>query len=200
MATQVIRAMVSDFYSTSLLDTPDRPHQHRGRPLSPLSADHDSKRTTTPTAAITNDHPSFSPPGSSYRSPSPSPSHALSTPTSPPRARIDKGKAKAQNPSYLSRILFGRFLKDPKILAHFLRASSWRDFQALSSSCREFRYLIHTPECRDAILSHYVPGYRYVLDVADIVPQQELAIDIEFHDLALLSESLPISSRVPGRE
>ncbi|CDO70658.1 hypothetical protein BN946_scf184756.g25 [Trametes cinnabarina] len=91
-------------------------------------------------------------------------------------------------PSARSPRLLSRALKQPRVLAHFLGTTSWNDFHALTSTCRDLRHcLTRHVECRKVILSHYVPGYSYALGLSDV--EQKSDIDVDFHQLALLSTS-----------
>ena len=79
-----------------------------------------------------------------------------------------------------------RALKVPSLLAAFLHTTTWQDFHALLSTSRAFRHdLWAIDDCKDVILSHFVPGYTYALRLCDIRQVSDVRIDI--HQFALLS-------------
>ena len=78
-----------------------------------------------------------------------------------------------------------RMLESPHILSCFLEAMPWSSFDALISTCRDFRQIFTVPELRDVILSRFIPGYRLCLGNRDVA---ELAVDINIQDLALFRE------------
>ena len=81
-----------------------------------------------------------------------------------------------------------RALRDPRLLAAFLQWTPWHDFHALMNSCRDCRLALWAiDECRVTILSHFVPGYSYALELSGL--EQSPDIRIDFHQLSLLSES-----------
>ena len=146
MAAEVIPAMVSDLYiSHSNPGHDERINSfmsHRGRPLPliPSSQNLDLSKRNSVSSSLPS---SLSP---SSLSPSPS------------AVRSGKARAQLSSATGASRRILICLLKNPRILAQLLREFSWRDFRALSSSCRELRYLIRNSYCRDVILSHFVPG------------------------------------------
>ncbi|OCH95347.1 hypothetical protein OBBRIDRAFT_573224 [Obba rivulosa] len=105
---------------------------------------------------------------------------------SPPPMSKAAGKRRARPLSLATtRRALSKLLEEPRILSHLLGVLPWGDFHSLMSTCREFRReLFHRPECRDAILSHYVPGYRMAQLAGDQRHCREVAVDM--HDLALL--------------
>ena len=81
----------------------------------------------------------------------------------------------------------GSVLQEPRILARLLRYVRWHDFQSLALTCRACSNVLQHPNLRDAVLSHFVPGYRYCLRHAD--PDAiSSSIDVEFSDLSHFSE------------
>ncbi|KAI8969495.1 hypothetical protein BD414DRAFT_518508 [Trametes punicea] len=97
------------------------------------------------------------------------------------------------SPSAKSPRLLSRALRHPGVLAHFLRTTSWNDFHALMSTCRDLRHCFaRNAECRKVVLSHFVPGYGYALGLSDV--EQKSDIDVDFHQLALLmlSQYVPL--------
>ena len=80
----------------------------------------------------------------------------------------------------------GSVLQEPRILARFLRYLRWHDFQSLALTCRACSDVLHHPKLRDAVLSRFVPGYRYCLRHADV--DAVSSIDAQFSDLSHFSE------------
>ncbi|TCD64905.1 hypothetical protein EIP91_003441 [Steccherinum ochraceum] len=93
---------------------------------------------------------------------------------------------------FKSRIPFRNLFEHPRILRGMLKHVSWEDFHAFSSTCRAFRHLISHPEFRDAILVHFVPGYKTAMGSRDL--QQYREVQIDMHDLTLLmiAQYLPL--------
>lgn len=83
------------------------------------------------------------------------------------------------------RLWVQKLLQSPRILARLLLHTSWDDFHALSCVCKEFRMLMIYPECKDTLLSHYVPGYSQAKASVDTQTFRDVQIDI--HDLSLFS-------------
>lgn len=83
------------------------------------------------------------------------------------------------------RIYLASVLRKPRIIATFLRYTSWEDFRGLARSSSEYRSLLRHTESKDVVLSHFVPGYRYCLHLADIANFRD--VDITFRDLELFS-------------
>ena len=77
-------------------------------------------------------------------------------------------------------------LQEPRILACFLRYVRWHDFRSLALTCRACSNVLHHPKLRDAVLSRFVPGYRYCLRHADI--NTISGLDVQFSDLSHFSE------------
>ncbi|OSX57788.1 hypothetical protein POSPLADRAFT_1185777 [Postia placenta MAD-698-R-SB12] len=179
------------------------------RPLSPMSAlsalsrppqpAPSPPRTNRPLPPVPplNDTDFFSP----VRTASPSPS----SPVSPKRALPSpKGKQRAlealsprsrpvSRATFASRRALTHVLKTPRTLENLLVFVPWADFHALVSTCGNFRReLMARPDCRDAILAQFVPGYRHARAVADIYHYRQVAVD--FHDVALLvlSQFVPL--------
>ena len=91
--------------------------------------------------------------------------------------------------SAASRRALGRLFQAPRVLACLLYQLSWQDFHALFSTCREFRSrMLQDPDCRHVVLSHYVPGYRFALQICDDQHGREL--DVDPHDFTLFGPSL----------
>ncbi|KZT73008.1 hypothetical protein DAEQUDRAFT_743267 [Daedalea quercina L-15889] len=89
---------------------------------------------------------------------------------------------------FAARRALSRVLKEPRLLACLLDVSSWGDIHALISTCKEFRQgLFRAPECREVLLSFYVPGYSFASQSADM--QQAREVEVDFHDLTLLVQS-----------
>jgi hypothetical protein len=80
----------------------------------------------------------------------------------------------------------GSVLQEPRILARFLRYVRWHDFQSLALTCRTCCSVLHHPKLRNAVLSRFVPGYRYCLRHADA--DTISSIDVGFSDLIHFSE------------
>ena len=80
----------------------------------------------------------------------------------------------------------GNVLQEPRVLARFLRYVQWHDFQSLAITCRTCSRVLRDPKLRDAVLSRFVPGYRYCLRHADA--DSISSIDVEFSDLSHFSE------------
>jgi hypothetical protein len=80
----------------------------------------------------------------------------------------------------------GSVLQEPRILTRFLRYVRWHDFQSLALTCRTCANVLHHPKLRDAVLSRFVPGYRYCLRHGDA--DTISSIDVEFSDLNHFSE------------
>lgn len=76
--------------------------------------------------------------------------------------------------------------QEHRILARFLRYVRWRDFRSLALTCRACSNVLHNPELRDAVLSRFVPGYRYCVRHADA--ETVGSIDVKFSDLSHFSE------------
>ncbi|KAF8501627.1 hypothetical protein F5888DRAFT_1250675 [Russula emetica] len=95
-------------------------------------------------------------------------------------------------PSVMTPGSLGSVLQEPRILARFLRYVRWHDFQSLALTCRTCSNVLHHPKLRDAVLSRFVPGYRYCLQHADA--DTISSIDVEFSDLShfMVSQRLPL--------
>lgn len=92
------------------------------------------------------------------------------------------------HPSRRSKFMLFRALQEPSLLASFLSTTSWPDFHALMNSGRDLRHAVWANnDCRDVILSHYLPGYAYALEMCSM--QQRSDIEVTFHLLSLLSTS-----------
>lgn len=81
----------------------------------------------------------------------------------------------------------GSVLQEPRILARLLCYVRWRDFQSLAITCRACSNVLHHPKLRDAVLSRFIPGYRYCLRHADTNTISS-SIDVGFSDLSHFSE------------
>lgn len=81
----------------------------------------------------------------------------------------------------------GSVLQEPRILTRLLRYVRWRDFQSLALTCSACSNVLHHPKLRNAVLSRFVPGYRYCLRRAD-ADTIGSTIDVEFSDLSHFSE------------
>ncbi len=91
-----------------------------------------------------------------------------------------------RRPSVMRSGSLSSVLQEPCILARFLRYVRWRDFQSLAFTCRTCSNVLHHPKLRDAVLSRFVPGYRYCLRHADA--DTISSIDVEFSDLSHFSK------------
>ncbi|KAI9066232.1 hypothetical protein FKP32DRAFT_1673981 [Trametes sanguinea] len=123
-------------------------------------------------------------------SPDPAPAHRQNVVHNPPRKY---SPTRVPRPSARSPRLLSRALKQPRVLAQLLRTTSWDDFHALTSTCRDLRHCFtRHAECRRVILSHYVPGYSYALELSDVEQKSDIVID--FHQLAMLmlSQYVPL--------
>lgn len=76
-----------------------------------------------------------------------------------------------------------RMLNNTVILSRLSAVTPWPSFQALISTCKEFRQIFARPELRDVILSRFVPGYKLCLGNRDLA---ELSVDITIEDINLL--------------
>lgn len=81
----------------------------------------------------------------------------------------------------------------PSILACFLHTTAWHDFHALLNVSRALRHNLWAhEEWRDTVLSHFIPGYKYALELCD--PHEVSDVPLDAHHLALLSTSRIIST------
>jgi hypothetical protein len=71
-------------------------------------------------------------------------------------------KQRKQSPSPLPPSL-QNILSSPRILDYILSLVSYGDFFALTATCSELRDLMQEPALKDAILSHFLPGFRSLL-------------------------------------
>lgn len=107
---------------------------------------------------------------------------------SPSSSAVVAGKRKAVDHSLVTPYeAIRRLLTHPRTLSHFLSHLPWCTFHALISTCQTFRRIFSNPKLRNAILAHYVPGYRFCSGDRD---DADLPIDISLLDLADFSESL----------
>jgi len=112
----------------------------------------------------------------------PRPSHVP-----PPGSRPSTFRASlAVPPSVMRHGSLGSVLQEPCILARLIRYVRWHDFRSLALTCRACSNVLHHPKLRDAVLSRFVPGYRYCLQHADA--DTISSIDVEFSDLSHFSE------------
>ncbi|OBZ72481.1 hypothetical protein A0H81_07642 [Grifola frondosa] len=168
MATEVISVMSSQF---SISRAPSAcPSSH-----SPASANI-HRRSLPPTPPESLQH---------YASHRLSSLAAKRTPSSSSGMRISRATF---FPTAASRRALGHMLKQPGVLSHLLDVVPWRDFYALTATCREFRHQTMLVQgCRNVVLAHLVPGYQVALNAAD--EQQHSDIFINLHDLTLLQLS-----------
>ncbi|KAI0367811.1 hypothetical protein BV20DRAFT_915877, partial [Pilatotrama ljubarskyi] len=111
--------------------------------------------------------------------PAPSPRQNVVRKSSPTRV---------PRPSARSPRLLARAVRQPRVLAAFLRATSWHDFHALTSTCRDLRQCFtRSTDCREVILSHFVPGYSYARGLGDAAYKSDIHVD--FHQVAMLMVS-----------
>ncbi|RPD60127.1 hypothetical protein L226DRAFT_463125 [Lentinus tigrinus ALCF2SS1-7] len=124
-------------------------------------------------------------------------SPSSSRPSSPAASGL--GRISSHTPRHLprpsrhSRLMLFRALREPRLLAAFLQWTTWRDFHALMNSCRDCRLAVWaSDECRAIILSQFLPGYSYALELSGL--EQNSDIHIDFHQLSLLmiSQSVPL--------
>ena len=120
----------------------------------------------------------------------PLPSQALNVlPASPRESRPLASRASlapAPSGSALIRGSLGSVLQVPRILSRFLRYVPWHDFQSLALTCSACSNVLQHPKLRNAVLSRFVPGYRYCLRHADV--DTVSTIDVQFSDLSHFSE------------
>jgi len=112
----------------------------------------------------------------------PRPNHVPSSGSRPSTSRASL----VVPPSVTRHGSLGSVLQEPRILARFLRYVRWHDFQSLALTCKSCSNVLHHPKLRDAVLSRFVPGYRYCLRHADA--DSISSIDVEFSDLSHFSE------------
>ncbi len=108
-----------------------------------------------------------------------------SRPSLPPKPYYVPSGSRPSSSVLRPRILRS-VLQQPRILACFLRYVRWHDFRSLALTCRACSNVLHHPKLRDAVLSRFVPGYRYCLRHADI--NTISGIDVQFNDLSHFSE------------
>jgi hypothetical protein len=80
-----------------------------------------------------------------------------------------------------------RVFTQRRILAQLIEHTPWQDFYAMASTCRQFRHFMREPELKEAILAHFIPGYRYGLQNRD--PKRFQDVEASIRELHLLSES-----------
>ena len=96
-------------------------------------------------------------------------------------------------PSERSPHMFLQAFSQSSILACFLHTTTWHDFHALLNVSRALRHNLWANEgWRDTILSHFIPGYKYALELCD--PDEVSDIPLDAHHLALLSTSHTVST------
>ncbi|KAI0359815.1 hypothetical protein OH77DRAFT_1394059 [Trametes cingulata] len=124
----------------------------------------------------------------------PIPSSSRDPPPAPlPRQNVVPASRKSSptrvpRPSARSPRLLPRAVRQPGVLAALLRTTSWHDFHALTSTCRDLRQCFtRSTECREVILSHFVPGYSYARGLGDAAFKSDIHVD--FHQLAMLMVS-----------
>ncbi len=127
---------------------------------------------------------------SAWRDPLSRQSSSPSPRSPPPLPDVSPPEIRLSRPSRRSRHMLFRALNQPAILLFFLHRTSWNDFHALmSTACDLRRNVWSNEECRDVILSHFLPGYAYAMEMCS--GQQQSEIHIDFHQLSLLSTSRP---------
>lgn len=107
----------------------------------------------------------------------------------PPKSQPSTSRASlapAPSGSALTRGSLGSVLQVPRILSRFLRYVPWHDFQSLALTCSACSNVLQHPKLRNAVLSRFVPGYRYCLRHADVGTVS--TIDVQFSDLSHFSE------------
>jgi hypothetical protein len=113
----------------------------------------------------------------------------------PPHAAAPKSRSSTSRPPSAYRrssmfdwtpISLASLLRDPRILANFLRYLHWDDFHSLFLTCAAYSHLLRHPNLRDVVLSVYVPGYSYCLRHTDI--HARTSITVQFSDLSQFSE------------
>ncbi|KAK7690684.1 hypothetical protein QCA50_005783 [Cerrena zonata] len=82
------------------------------------------------------------------------------------------------------RLWVQKLLHSSRVLARLLLCMTWTDFHALVCTCKDFRLLMVDQECKNVLLSHYVPGYRQAKSNVDSQTFRDVQIDM--HDLSLL--------------
>ncbi|KAI0635976.1 hypothetical protein C8Q77DRAFT_1071858 [Trametes polyzona] len=110
-----------------------------------------------------------------------------------PTAPRIRSPTRIPRPSARSPRLLARALRQPGVLAHFLKTTNWHDFHAFANTCRDFRQcLSRSPECRDIILSHFVPGYSHVRELSDTEQKSDIYVDFHQLSLLMLSQYVPL--------
>ncbi|KAI0264399.1 hypothetical protein BC834DRAFT_261510 [Gloeopeniophorella convolvens] len=89
-----------------------------------------------------------------------------------------------------SRFSLSSVLQKPRILANFLRYTSWPEFRSLALTCKACRNVLKHPELRDAVLSAFIPGFDYCLRRADLDAYRD--IEVRFIDLNHFMASLQL--------
>lgn len=80
-------------------------------------------------------------------------------------------------------------IKRPQVLANLLDHLPWVYFYALTSTCRDFRHILHNPDLKDVILAHYVPEYKVCIDARDMQRFKDVPTTITHLDLLCESNS-----------
>ncbi|KAH7884437.1 hypothetical protein F5I97DRAFT_1811739 [Phlebopus sp. FC_14] len=83
-------------------------------------------------------------------------------------------------------------LRQTRVLVHLLQYATWDDLYAFLATCSEIRRIWDLREARDAILSHYVPGYRQALQHRDLAMYEDVPVTLHHLDLLLLSQRVSL--------
>ncbi|KAI1796863.1 hypothetical protein LXA43DRAFT_878476 [Ganoderma leucocontextum] len=96
-------------------------------------------------------------------------------------------------PSHRSPQILLQAVSQPSILACFLHTTTWHDFHALLNVSRAFRHdLWANEECRDTILAHFIPGYKYALELCNPHPLSDVPVDAHHFALLMISQYVPL--------
>ena len=80
---------------------------------------------------------------------------------------------------------FVSLLKDHCVLSNCLSFLHWTDFQTLTRTCRDLRYLMRDLQLRDTILAKFVPGFKYALENRETHRFRDVPVTL--HHLELFS-------------
>jgi hypothetical protein len=80
-------------------------------------------------------------------------------------------------------------IKRPQVLANLLDHLPWVYFYTLTCTCRDFRYILRSPDLKDVVLAQYVPGYKLCIENRDMQRFQDVPTTITHLDLLCESNS-----------
>lgn len=95
-------------------------------------------------------------------------------------------KRRKSSPSPLRSPTLEGIVGHPRVLDCLLSFISYGDFNALTSSCSELRDLMQEPALKDAILSHFLPGFRSLLRTK--TPELFVDVRVTVSDLNVFRE------------